>query len=120
MLFGIGQLESAMAEDFQPVIPIWIGDAEIITPAVNGPVRVRYATPGVVITPAYRQRAPWRSRPPVHQLRIQAGFARIGADQDFRARGCARGILAQREPNANTVAGSSGTRPHTADSVRAE
>jgi len=47
MLFGIGQLESAMAEDFQPVIRYGLCDAEIITPAVNGPVRVRYATPGV-------------------------------------------------------------------------
>ena len=32
----------------------WYGlwEAEIITPAANGPVRVRYATPGVVTTPA--------------------------------------------------------------------
>ena len=41
-------------------------EAEIITPATNSPRRVRYATPGVVITPAYRTRTPCLANPRVN------------------------------------------------------
>ncbi len=63
MLFRIGELVPRASKYLDPIVLKRICDAEIITPALNSPVRVRYATPGVVTTPANFVSTPARPRP---------------------------------------------------------
>ncbi len=81
-----------------PLSPNGLWDAEIITPALKSPVRVRYATPGVVTTPANRAVNPGLSQT-LRQLRRdhRTGFASIHTDQNrFRPQIPANEVVAQR------------------------
>src|SRR5581483_1890237 len=52
-------------------------DAEITTPAANPLLRARYATPGVVITPALSASTPPDSRPDASNSAIQVLESRV-------------------------------------------
>ena len=59
-----------------------------MTPAANGPVRVRYATPGVVMMPAKRERTPCVVEPAGKLSgEPRTRFARVHPDHDFRLTG---------------------------------
>ena len=52
-------------------------DADIITPAANGPVRVTCAMPGVVISPAKRALTPRLAKPPATDPAIDGPDSRV-------------------------------------------
>src|SRR5690349_16731368 len=89
-------------------------DAEIITPAAKSSVRVRYATPGVVITPAKRTRAPCDASPPATNSAIHVPDSRVSAPIRISAPGRREATSSpSAAPKAKIVAGSSGYSPAT-------
>jgi len=115
-----GNLNPLWPNTLMPLSRYGLCDAEIITPAWNGPVRVSQATPGVVITPACRTRTPWLASPPATSSAIHCPDSRVSipirTSGPIRISGSASRVVTSRAkatPKANMVAGSSGYSPAT-------